>query len=38
MEKKYDEQFSMVFSAIKQLIDPEISGKPKKRIGFHSND
>ncbi|MDZ7697518.1 MAG: ORF6N domain-containing protein [Deltaproteobacteria bacterium] len=32
MEKKYDEQFGVVFEAIKQLIDVE--DKPKKKIGF----
>ena len=32
MEKKYDQQFQVVFEAIKQLIDEE--GKPKKKIGF----
>ena len=33
LEKKYDEKFSVVFAAIKQLItSPEPA---KKRIGFH---
>jgi ribosomal protein S17E len=32
MEKKYDEQFQIVFDAIKQLI--ETDEKPKKKIGF----
>ena len=32
MERKYDHQFSVVFEAIKQLIDNE--SKPKKKIGF----
>ena len=32
MEKKYDEQFKVVFSAIKQLMAPP--EKPKRRIGF----
>ena len=32
MEEKYDEQFKVVFEAIKQLITEE--EKPKKRIGF----
>ena len=32
MEKKYDQQFQVVFEAIKQLIDEE--SKPKKKIGF----
>jgi hypothetical protein len=33
LEKKYDEQFSVVFAAIKQLITPPEPAK--KRIGFH---
>ena len=33
LEKKYDEQFSVVFAAIKQLIAPP--PMPKKQIGFH---
>jgi hypothetical protein len=32
MEKKYDEQFQIVFEAIKQLLTEE--DKPKKRIGY----
>ena len=32
MEKKYDEQFQIVFEAIKQLLTEE--EKPKKKIGF----
>ena len=36
MEKKYDKQFQVVFTAIKEIFDkfnePE---KPKPRIGFH---
>jgi len=32
MEKKYDEQFQIVFEAIKQLLSDE--DKPKKKIGF----
>jgi phage regulator Rha-like protein len=36
MEKKYDQQFQVVFEAIRQLLEsPE--AKPKKRIGFHEN-
>lgn len=36
MEKKYDEQFSVVFNAIKQLIaeDEARKAQPKRRIGF----
>jgi hypothetical protein len=33
LEKKYDEQFAVVFEAIKQLIAPPTA--PKKEIGFH---
>ena len=32
MEEKYDEQFKIIFQAIKQLIAEE--EKPKKRTGF----
>lgn len=32
LEKKYDEQFQVVFQAIKQLLSEE--EKPKKKIGF----
>jgi hypothetical protein len=38
MEKKYDEQFSVVFDAIKRLIAEDAARKsqPKRRIGFVS--
>ena len=32
MESKYDEQFRIVFDAIKQLIETE--SKPARKIGF----
>jgi hypothetical protein len=32
MEKKYDEQFKIVFEAIRQLMAPP--AKPRKKIGF----
>jgi hypothetical protein len=32
MEKKYDEQFRIVFEAITQLL--EVHQKPKKKIGY----
>jgi len=32
MEEKYDEQFQVVFEAIKQLLTEE--EKPQKKIGF----
>jgi hypothetical protein len=36
MEKKYDQQFAVVFDAIKRLIaeDDERKAQPKRRIGF----
>jgi hypothetical protein len=34
MERKYDRQFSIVFQAIKQLLEPP-PAKEKKIIGFH---
>ncbi len=33
MERKYDDQFKIVFKAIKELLEPP--EKPKGRIGFH---
>ncbi len=33
MERKYDQQFKVVFDAIKQLLIPP--EKPKRKIGFH---
>ena len=32
MEKKYDQQFQVVFEAIRQLL--ETDAKPRKKIGF----
>jgi len=32
MEKKYDENFQIIFEAIKQLFDEE--EKPKRKIGY----
>jgi hypothetical protein len=32
MEKKYDQQFQVVFQAIKQIL--EADAKPRKKIGF----
>ena len=34
MEKKYDKQFGVVFTAIKKLMEP-LPEKPKRKIGFH---
>jgi hypothetical protein len=34
IEKKYDDKFSIVFEAIKRLIEPPPE-PPKRRIGFH---
>ncbi len=36
MEKKYDQQFKVVFDAIRQLLTPPEA--PKRRIGFHTDD
>ena len=36
MEKKYDEQFKVVFDAIRALMTP--SDKPKGKIGFKGKD
>jgi hypothetical protein len=37
LEKKYDEQFAVVFDAIRQLMDDsEPEGESKPRIGYHS--
>jgi hypothetical protein len=36
MEKKYDNQFSVVFEAIKKLLDPPPE-QPKRRIGFKAD-
>ena len=35
LEKKYDQQFRVVFDAIKQLIADD--KRPKREIGFHSD-
>jgi hypothetical protein len=32
LEKKYDNQFQIVFEAIKQIL--EVEAKPKKKIGY----
>lgn len=38
MEKRYDEQFAVVFDAIKRLVAEDTSRKsqPKRSIGFHT--
>ena len=36
MEKKYDDQFRIVFEAITQLL--EVDEKPKKKIGYIKED
>src|SRR3989338_3934877 len=36
IEKKYDNQFQIVFEAIKRLLEPEL--KPKRKIGFYVAD
>lgn len=35
LEKKYDEQFAVVFDAIRQLMTPPTAAEKKRRIGFH---
>ena len=39
MEQKYDEQFSLVFAAIHQLIAEYDAAKaqPRRKIGFHAD-
>jgi hypothetical protein len=39
LERKYDEQFALVFEAIKQLVaeDQKLKGAPARRIGFHQD-
>jgi len=34
LERKYDEQFSVVFDAIKKLVARDAATPPKRRIGF----
>ena len=34
MEKKYDQQFKVVFDALRELLTPD--EKPAKKIGFHA--
>jgi len=38
LEKKYDEQFTVVFEAIKRLVAEDTARKsqPKRQIGFHT--
>jgi hypothetical protein len=36
MEEKYDKQFAVVFSAIRELMQPP--SEPRPRIGFQSRD
>lgn len=36
LERKYDDQFKIVFDAIRQLLAPP--DPPRKKIGFHSED
>lgn len=36
LESRYDDQFKIVFDAIRQLISPP--DPPRKAIGFHSTD
>ncbi len=36
MEKKYDDQFKIVFDALRALIEPAIPQQQKRKIGFHA--
>jgi hypothetical protein len=36
LERRYDDQFKIVFDAIRQLLTPP--DPPRKRIGFHADD
>lgn len=36
LEKKYDENFRVVFEAIRQLMAPPPASTKKGRIGFHA--
>ncbi len=36
LEKKYDEQFRVVFEAIRQLMATPVTDEPRKEIGFHT--
>jgi hypothetical protein len=34
MERKYDHNFKIVFDAIRELMEPPIPSKPKRKMGF----
>jgi hypothetical protein len=36
LEKKYDQQFKVVFEAIRELMEPVDEEDSKKEIGFHT--
>jgi hypothetical protein len=36
LEKKYDQQFKIVFEAIRELMEPVDEEDAKKEIGFHT--
>lgn len=36
MERKYDGQFRVVFDALRQLMSPPVSDKPRREIGYHT--
>jgi len=36
LEKKYDEQFKVVFDILRKLM--ELPRKPRRRIGFHREE
>jgi hypothetical protein len=38
LEAKYDDQFRVVFDAIRELMAPPPAPRPRRRIGFVSQD
>jgi len=37
LESKYDEQFKVVFQALRELMQPEVLGSERHRIGYKTN-
>jgi hypothetical protein len=38
LERKYDQRFTVVFDAIKELINPATDAPQKRQIGFHTGE
>lgn len=38
MERKYNQQFKIVFEVINQLIEEKKNPNSKRQIGFHENE